>query len=306
MATFSADSQIIEHKVRWDDFFFLSLKLANLIDWSKYNFIHPIIRGGICLSFELSTVSHLPIIWELSELSEYEKSTTLIVDDICDSGATLEPFMRDGYDCAVLHYAGHSKPPTYYAEKSNGWMVYPWEESDEISKTVTRQIQYVGDNPGRAGVIETPKRVVKSWNELYRGYRDDPRKILSKQFDVSRSNASSEPVLLENIEFYSTCEHHLLPFFGTISVGYIPNQKVVGISKLARLVDCFSRRLQIQERLCEQIADAIQEELAPFGVYVKAKARHLCMIARGVSKQNAEMTSVAVRGEYESIQKIMQ
>lgn len=303
MATLSTDTQIAKHQVNWKDFLILSAKLANSIDWTKYDSIYPIIRGGICVASELSSFSNVPIVWELSQ---DKRPSTLIVDDICDSGATLEPFMHDGYDCAVLHYAGHGATPTYYAEKSNEWIVYPWEESDEIAKTVARQIQYIGDNPGRAGVIETPDRVVKSWNELYRGYRDDHRKILSKQFDVARSNASSEPVLLENIEFYSTCEHHLLPFFGTISIGYIPNQKVVGISKLARLVDCFSRRLQIQERLCEQIADAIQEELEPFGVYVKAKARHLCMIARGVSKQNAEMTSVAVRGEYEAIQKIMQ
>ena len=303
MATLSTDTQIIKHQVNWKEFFLLSTKLANSIDWTKYDSIYPIIRGGICVASELSSISNVPIAWELSQ---DKRSSTLIVDDICDSGTTLEPFMHDGYDCAVLHYAGHGTPPTYYAEKSNEWIVYPWEESNEIIKTVARQIQYIGDNPGRAGVIETPDRVVKSWNELYRGYRDDPRKILSKQFDVTRSNASNEPVLLENIEFYSTCEHHLLPFFGTISIGYIPNQKVVGISKLARLVDCFSMRLQIQERLCEQIADAIQEELEPFGVYVKAKARHLCMIARGVSKQNAEMTSVAVRGEYEAIQKIMQ
>lgn len=302
MATLSTDTQIVKHQVNWKEFFLLSTKLANSIDWTKYDSIHPIIRGGICVASELSSISNVPIAWELSQ---DKRSSTLIVDDICDSGTTLEPFMHNGYDCAVLHYAGHGTPPTYYAEKSNEWIVYPWEESNDIEKTVARQIQYIGDNPGRAGVIETPNRVVKSWNELYRGYRDDPRKILSKQFDVTRSNASSEPVLLENIEFYSTCEHHLLPFFGTVSIGYIPNQKVVGISKLARLVDCFSRRLQIQERLCEQIADAIQEELEPFGVYVKAKARHLCMIARGVSKQNAEMTSVAVRGEYESIQKIM-
>lgn len=165
MATLSANTQIVKHQVTWNDFLLLSAKLANSIAWTKYDSIYPIIRGGICLASELSSISNVPIVWELSPC---KRPSTLIVDDICDSGATLEPFMRDGYDCAVLHYAGHSKPPTYYAEKSNGWMVYPWEESDEISKTVTRQIQYVGDNPGRAGVIETPKRVVKSWNELYR------------------------------------------------------------------------------------------------------------------------------------------
>lgn len=303
MATFSSNSQIVKHKVTWDEFLRLSKKLAKSIDWSKYESIYPIIRGGVCVASELSAISNVPIAWELSS---GKIQSTLIVDDICDSGATLEPFIREGYDCAVLHYAGHSNPPMYYAEKSDAWIVYPLEESDDIEKTVARQIQYIGDNPGRAGVIETPDRVVRSWNELYSGYRDDPRMILSKQFDVSRNNASHEPVLLENVEFYSMCEHHMLPFFGTVSIGYIPNQSVVGISKLARLVECFSRRLQIQERMCEQIADAIQSEMKPFGVYVKEQAKHLCMISRGVSKQFAEMTSVAVRGEYEQLQRIMQ
>lgn len=282
----------------WKEFQNKCLTLFNKIEWGKYDSIFPIVRGGVYPAIELSLDSGVPIVWTPTDSS-------LIVDEMCDSGETLRPYIERGYDTAVIHYKGRCAEPKYFVETTSQWIVYPWESNKDIEATVRRQIEFIGDNPVRSGIEETPHRVVKSWNELYGGYKQDPKEILAKRFQVERKNSEVSPVILKDIEFYSTCEHHLLPFFGAMTVGYIPDNEVVGISKLARLVECFARRMQIQERLCEQIADAIEQELKPKGVYVEANAKHMCMIARGIQKQNAVMKSVAVRGDYAPILKIL-
>ena len=154
-------------------------------------------------------------------------------------------------------------------------------------------IKEIGDDFNREGLIDTPRRVIKSWNELYSGYKQSPEEILKRTFDA---DGYDQLIILKDIEFYSTCEHHMLPFFGKAYVGYIPNSRVVGISKLARLVDCFARRLQIQERLTKQIADAINDHLNPLGVAVLIEAQHLCMVSRGVGKQNSVMVTSELIG----------
>ena len=156
---------------------------------------------------------------------------------------------------------------------------------------------YIGEDRDREGLLETHMRVIKSWEHLYSGYKSDPKEILGKCFS---DGACDEMVVLKDIEFYSVCEHHLLPFFGKISIGYIPDSKVVGISKLARLVEVFSRRLQIQEKMTSQIADTIMEVLQPKGAMVVAEAKHMCMVMRGVEKQNSIMTTSAIRGLFKS------
>lgn len=151
----------------------------------------------------------------------------------------------------------------------------------------------IGDDPSREGLLETPKRVVKSWNELYAGYLQDPKKILSTCFS---EGACESMVVLRGIEFASTCEHHMLPFIGVAHVGYLPHGRVVGLSKLARLVDCFAKRLQIQEKLTSQIAQAIEENLDPKGTAVVLAAHHQCMSCRGVKKQGSTMVTSAWHG----------
>lgn len=163
-----------------------------------------------------------------------------------------------------------------------------------IKKSVVEMIKHIGDDPQREGLLETPSRVVKSWAKLYGGYTQHPKDIL-KTFT---EGSCDEMVSLTNIEFYSTCEHHMLPFFGTMHVAYIPNGKVVGVSKLARLVEVFARRLQIQERLTADIADALMKYLKPRGVMVMCQAQHFCMVARGVEKQNSIMSTSAIRGVF--------
>ena len=166
---------------------------------------------------------------------------------------------------------------------------------EEATKSVYEMIRLIGDDPEREGVEETPKRVVKSWETIYRGYRQKPEDVLTTRFN---SENYDEMVVLKNIEFFSTCEHHMLPFFGKAHVAYQPNGSVVGISKLARLVEVFSRRLQIQERLTMQIADSLMNIIEPIGCGVVIEAKHFCMISRGVNKQNSIMETSALRGVF--------
>ncbi|AWI33832.1 GTP cyclohydrolase I FolE [Helicobacter apodemus] len=166
-----------------------------------------------------------------------------------------------------------------------------------MEESIKKFFDYIGEDREREGLLNTPNRVIESWKHLYSGYKSNPREILDVVFS---DGACNEMVILKAIEFYSVCEHHLLPFFGKISIGYIPDSKVVGISKLARLVEVYSRRLQIQEKMTTQIADTLMEVLQPKGVMVVAEAQHMCMIMRGVEKQNSIMITSAIRGLFKS------
>lgn len=157
-------------------------------------------------------------------------------------------------------------------------------------------IEFVGEDPSREGLVETPRRMRKAWEEVFAGYRTDPKSLV-KTFV---KGSCREMVILKNAEFYSMCEHHMFPFFGHCSIGYIPDGKVIGVSKLARLLDCFSRRMQIQERMTAQIADFLMDELGARGVYVIAEGVHFCMTSRGVRKQDASMVTSAIRGVFEA------
>ena len=156
------------------------------------------------------------------------------------------------------------------------------------------------EDAGREGLLETPKRVAKMYEELFAGYEMDYHKILSKQFTV---DGKPSEITVGDIQFYSMCEHHIMPFFGTISISYIPKEggKVVGLSKLARLVECFARRLQIQERLGKQICDALVECLDPAYVKVVIKAEHTCMTARGINKPGSQTTTTTIYNSGEVI-----
>tara|TARA_R110002051_G_scaffold317492_1_gene398697 strand:+ start:319 stop:861 length:543 start_codon:yes stop_codon:yes gene_type:complete len=164
----------------------------------------------------------------------------------------------------------------------------------ESYNLIKKIIKLIGDDPEREGVLDTPKRVIKSWKEIYSGYKEDPAKILKTQFNQKYD----QMVILKDVEFYSTCEHHMLPFHGIAHIGYLPKDKVVGLSKLARLVDCYSKRLQIQENLTEQIASAIHNNLNPLGCGVILQAEHFCMKCRGIKKQKSKMITCALRGNF--------
>ena len=162
-----------------------------------------------------------------------------------------------------------------------------------FENAVKSMMLHVGENPSREGLEKTPQRVRKAYEFMYGGYKEDPNKILKSALFTS---SNDEMVLLKDIEFYSTCEHHLLPIIGRVHVAYIPDGKVVGLSKIPRVVNVFARRMQIQEQLTEQIADAINATIRPKGVAVVVQARHMCMEMRGVEKINSTTTSSALRG----------
>jgi GTP cyclohydrolase IA len=166
-------------------------------------------------------------------------------------------------------------------------------KNTQFENAVKMMMEHVGEDPNREGLLETPKRVRKAYEFIYSGYKEDPKAILSKALFTS---SNDEMVLVKDIEFYSTCEHHLLPIIGRVHVAYIPDGKVVGLSKIPRVVNVFARRMQIQEQLTEQIADAIMDTIEPKGVAVVVQARHMCMEMRGVEKINSTTTSSALRG----------
>jgi len=166
---------------------------------------------------------------------------------------------------------------------------------ESIEKSVAEILAAIGEDPEREGLIKTPQRVAKSYQELLSGYRMDPKALINEAvFDV----AYDEMVVVRDIEFYSMCEHHMLPFLGRAHIAYVPTDKVIGLSKLPRIVDLFSRRLQVQERMTTQIAEFVDFVLNPLGVAVVVEGLHMCMMLRGVKKQNARMTTSAMLGVF--------
>jgi len=235
---------------------------------------------------------------------------TLIVDDIVDSGRTRDRYHALFPETTFLALADYLEPKRVPGQ----WIVFPWERSEPGSDTsaddvVIRLLQYIGEDPVRDGLKDTPKRVLKAWKELTVGYSQDPGAILEKSFEIHRYD---QVIACSWIEFYSMCEHHMLPFSGYAHVAYLPAEgdvngvprgipKVVGLSKLARLVECFARRLQVQERMTEDIAHSLEEHLRPRGVAVVIQAKHLCMACRGVEKHKSVMVTSAMRGVFRDI-----
>lgn len=167
---------------------------------------------------------------------------------------------------------------------------------EKLSSLYKEVIDTLGEDSGREGLIKTPERVAKAMTFITQGYDQDPKAIIrSALFHEDHS----EMIIVKDIELYSLCEHHMLPFFGRAHIAYIPNGQITGLSKIARVVDVFARRLQVQERLTCQIRDCIQEALNPLGVAVVIEAKHLCMMMRGVEKQNSHTTTSAFTGEFE-------
>lgn len=159
---------------------------------------------------------------------------------------------------------------------------------------IIQLLQWIGEDPTREGLLNTPDRVIRSWKELYSGYKKDPKELLT----TFESGTYDQMIICKGIEVFSMCEHHLLPFFGTAHVAYIPGDRVIGLSKLARLVDIYARRLQIQERIGEQVTSFLMDELKPKGAACIIEATHLCMRMRGVSKQHSTMVTSSMKGVF--------
>lgn len=184
---------------------------------------------------------------------------------------------------------------------------FPWEIAGGLScpeDIVTMLLRYIGEDSEREGLKETPARVLRAWREWTRGYHVQPKDVLKTFTDGSENYDGM--LFQRNLPFYSMCEHHLAPFFGTATIAYIPDGRVVGLSKLGRVLDIYSRRLQVQERLTTQIADALQDNLMPKGVGVVMRARHLCMESRGIALQGHDTVTSALRGEFLDDPKVRQ
>jgi GTP cyclohydrolase IA len=168
-------------------------------------------------------------------------------------------------------------------------------DQNKIQQLTHKLLIELGEDPQREGLIKTPERVARAWEFMARGYRQDVKDVINGALFEENAHGM---VIVRDIEFYSMCEHHLLPFFGVAHVGYIPDKKLLGISKIPRIVDMFARRLQLQERLTQQIADTLFETLKPIGVGVVMEARHMCMQMRGVQKSKSVTTTSAVLGDF--------
>lgn len=297
METITSNSQNDKHKMilDWEEFNAYCGILARKIKESGkyYSFIYPVYKNGYFVAMELQ--KHLDIPIHYTDLPDTPADySILVVDDLIDSGKTISKFRK--YDNAVLFVKNDKAEmmTNYYAAKNDKWIVFPFEKELDMEENLVRILEYIGEDPTREGLQETPRRIIKSWEKLYSGYHQDPASVM-KTFE---DGSCDEMVILKDVEFYSQCEHHVLPFFGTISIGYIPDKKIIGISKLARLIEIHSRKLQVQERLVKQIADDIMKYLQPLGCMVVAEAQHFCMTARGVEKQKAKMITSAIRGVF--------
>lgn len=264
------------------------------LDKGKVTNVYGIPRGGIPAAYMLQAMFSENIC-----VVDNPQNADFFFDDIIDSGETMKEWTEK--------YPG--KPFFALIDKTSGcdekfkeaWIVFPWEQregldgqQDDFHFTVTRLLQHIGENPNRGGLLETPKRVAKAWQFWTKGYSENPAEVL-KVFEDGAEDCD-DMVVVKNIPFYSHCEHHLAPIFGTATIAYIPNGKIVGLSKLSRLLDVFARRLQVQERLTNQVVDALMEHLDALGAGVVIKARHLCMESRGVCQQGHYTVTSALRG----------
>lgn len=250
--------------------------------------VYGIPRGGIPATYAVQAAWFREYSRPL-EIVDDPALADAFIDDVLDSGAT-----RDRY---AKRYPGRPFLPLFKTTEEGCWLVFPWENDEQGSAEdiPRRLLQLIGEDVTRGGLHETPKRFLSAWQTYTSGYRTDPIEML-KTFEDG-AERYDELVLVKDIPVYSHCEHHLAPFFGVAHVGYIPNGKVVGLSKLARLVDVFARRLQVQERLTQQIAGTLNDALQPVGVGVVIECRHMCMEARGIRAQGTSTTTSALLGK---------
>jgi len=256
--------------------------------------LYAIPRGGIPVSYIYAKYFDGTNYTFADELTP---DVDVIIDDLIDSGTTIKRCLEIAPTAYVAVPINKLDDEKYKGK----WVVFPWEgtkgENNDTSADdiIIRLLEYIGEDSTRGGLIETPKRVLKAWkNEWSKGYSQEPADVL-KVFEDG-ADGCDQMVIVKDIPVYSHCEHHLAPFFGTATIAYIPNKKIVGLSKLSRVVDIFAHRLQVQERLTNQIADAINDNLDPVGVGVIVNCRHMCMESRGIRRSGTSTVTSALRG----------
>lgn len=262
-------------KITWDDIqrdAFLIRERLGIVNQQKK--VYGIPRGGMYIASLFGKVVDSP------------SFADIIVDDLIDSGATQQKYRKLYPHCSFIIL--------YEKKDPNEWYQFPWDVKPdmEVSENVTRILQYLGEDSKREGLKETPSRYIKFLKEFY----DTPEFKLT----TFKNEGIDEMILVKDIPFYSLCEHHIAPFFGSASIAYIPNETIVGISKLPRTLEKFARRLQNQERITHDVAKFLMQELNPKGVAVVLKARHLCMEMRGIKKSGAQTVTSHMAGVFKT------
>ena len=288
---------MIKKELTWDDIDARASMVAFTI-WSVHSkkdiciSLYGVPRGGVYAAQAVAL--HLAYANHASRLVENASEADFIIDDIMDSGRTRQGFIdvddRDFF--ALVDYQGKDK------DLKGTWISFPWERMNTetgIEDHITRLIAFMGDDPEREGLIETPDRVIRSYEKLFGGYNTIIDKNLIKVF---KNDGYDEMILMKDIPFFSTCEHHIIPFFGKAHIAYIPGNHIIGISKLVRIMEGFTRRLTIQERICQQITETLQSLLKPAGVACVLEAQHLCMMARGVEKYSSILVTSSLTGVF--------
>jgi len=282
MAAVHAAAQGVERALTWEDVQSAAREMIARNPQAKA--VYGVPMGGLGVAI----CTGLP--WATPD---FDKQSLLIVDDLVDSGKTLRRYADDGYIVDALYRKPHS--PTELAPQAEvvkGWVKFPWEKETGPEDAVVRLLEWIGEDPNREGLLDTPKRVVKAFREMTAGLNVDPHSVLGTVFNEN----SDQMIVVRGIRFSSMCEHHLLPFTGTAAVGYVPDGKVIGLSKIPRLVEVFAKRPQVQERMTNQVAETLMRCLSPKGVGVVVKAHHSCMGCRGVRQPDAEMITSCVLG----------
>lgn len=251
----------------------------------NYKALYPIPRGGYYPAIVLSSVLHIPVVYNLNR-----DIPTLIVDDIIDSGKTLDAYSN--YDRAVVYAKDYSKDKVqYFGAVKEDWLLIPDEKDCGIEDHIRRMIEYIGENPNRQGLLETPDRIVRMWREIFRGY--DPAQ--KPKITTFPNEDKISDLIFDSGDYYSMCEHHILPFFGKYYFAYVPNPngRILGISKVARVVGYCAARLQLQERLARDVVKMLSGALNndALGFAIVMNGTHLCKSMRGV--RNPGKMSVA-------------
>ncbi|QDP63657.1 MAG: putative GTP cyclohydrolase 1 [Prokaryotic dsDNA virus sp.] len=264
--------------LKWEEIYLQIDKILNQLENKKHK-AYGIPRGGQVV------VGMLGFCNEKIQVVEDPEQADIIVDDLYDSGTTYEKWKKK-YPNADFYFLFDKREKEYKGK----WLEFPWENSGdkEVEENVIRLLEYFGEDATREGLQDTPKRYVKFFKEFL-----SPPKWNCTTFE---GEGYDEMIVQNNIPFHSLCEHHIAPFFGHGTIAYIPNKRIVGLSKLARTLETFARRLQNQERITMQVADFLEKELQPRGVAVILKAKHMCMEMRGVKKHNTWTTTSIMRG----------
>ncbi len=290
------------YKVTPEELKVLVAELYERIRIEGHRYVYGIPRGGSQVALALYDYSKMQghKLDILNEIYFKNINEVAIIDDLVDSGRTLQPYIDMGYRTYVLYTKKKHSVGCGYSAASiiepGVWIQFPWETSTSEENLVTRMLEYIGEDPSREGLRETPKRVLKAWEHWFSGYKKNPADIMK----VFHDDTSQEMVMLKDIQMYSTCEHHLAPFIGKAHIAYVPNGKILGASKLARLLDIYARRLQIQERIAQQVVDALEEHLQPLGAACYIEAQHLCISSRGVEKQGSTFVTSALSGCFQT------